>query len=213
MTRLQPDLWQTARRSAGMVNTHAYVLTHPDGNVLLYNTDNDDDLQRMEALGGIRYQLLSHRDEAGPSLKRIRDRFRSTLCCSRREAPAVAEHAAVDLAFDDGDHRLGDIEVIATPGHTAGSLCFRYASPHGKAYLFTGDTMFPWNGKWATLVLADAGGSEAALAASLARLRGLAPDLVMSSGFVGSVGLVDITQRDEWDAAIDAEIHRLKGTS
>ena len=180
--------------------------------MLFYNTGDEGDLAQIEGLGGIRYQLLTHRDEAAPSLKRIGERFGAVLCCSAPEAPAAGKHAPVDIVFGADDRRLGEIDVLHTPGHTDGSLCFFYRSPHGKAYLFSGDTIFHWNGKWATFVLPKAGGSKAALAESLLRLRELDPDLVMSSGFVGDVAMAAVT-RDEWTEAIDSNVRRLKRAS
>ncbi len=208
MKQIQADLWQSTRHSSGILNTHAYLLRLPEGNALFYNTGNNADLDEIEALGGLQYQILSHRDEATPSLRRIRERFGSRLCCSMAEAPAVGRVAQPDVLFEPSDQRLEDIEIIHTPGHTDGSLSFYYKSPHGKAYLFSGDTIFLWDGKWATLVLSDAGGSEAALADSLLRLRDLEPDLVMSSGFVGDAALAEVA-RGEWPRVIDDNVGRL----
>lgn len=193
----------------GTLNTHAYFLRRPEGNVLFYNTGHDGDFSKIAELGGIQFQLLSHRDESGPSLNRIRDRFGSKLCCSALEAPIVGKDATVDITFQQSDHHLGDVDVIHTPGHTSGSICFFYKSPHGKSYLFTGDTIFQSGGKWATLAFPRAGGSKAALAESLLRLRDLNPDIVMSSAFVGDVSVVEITG-DEWAQAIDDHVSRLR---
>ena len=192
----------------GMLNTHAYFLRRPEGNVLFYNTGNDDNLEQIAELGGIQFQLLSHRDESGSSLNRIKERFGSKLCCSALEAPMIGKDAQIDVTFQLRDHHLGDIEIIHTPGHTAGSICFFYKSPYGKSYLFTGDTIFQSNAKWATFVLPQAGGSKASLADSLLRLRDLNPDIVMSSAFVGDVSFVEITG-DEWAQAIDDNVRRL----
>ncbi len=208
MKQLQEDLWQSTVHSMGTLNTHAYFLRRAEGNVLFYNTGNEGDLEKIGELGGIRFQLLSHRDESGPSLSRIRDRFGSRLCCSALEAAVIGKNAQVDIAFQSSDHHLGDIDIIHTPGHTAGSICFFYKSPYGKSYLFTGDTIFQSDGKWATLAFPQAGGSEAALADSLLRLRNLNPDMVMCSAFVGDVSVVKVTG-DEWAQAIDDTIHRL----
>lgn len=196
----------------GSLNTHAYFLRRPAGNALFYNTGNDGDLEKIAELGGIRFQLLSHRDESGPSLNRIKDRFGSRLCCSALEAPVVGKDATVDITFQAEDHHLGDIDIIHTPGHTAGSICFFYKSPYGKAYLFTGDTIFQSNGKWATLVFPKAGGSKASLAESLLRLRELKPDIVMCSAFVGDVSVVEVNG-DEWTQAIDDNVSRLSKES
>ena len=208
MQQIAPDLWQSSIHRSGILNSHAYLLTRPDGNVLFYNTGDDGDLAQIEELGGIRYQLLTHRDEAAPSLKRISERFGSRLGCSGLEAPAVGRYAPADIVFEAIDDRLGDIEILHTPGHTDGSLCFFYRSPHGKAYLFSGDTIFQWNGRWATLVLSRMGGSKPALADSLLKLRELDPDLVMSSGFVGDVAMAAVTP-DAWTEAIDETVSRL----
>ncbi|MGY0216555.1 MBL fold metallo-hydrolase [Endozoicomonadaceae bacterium StTr2] len=210
MNQLQPDLWQTELYSSGMLNSHAYFLTRPEGNVLFYNTGNNQELDQMDELGGIRYQLLTHRDEAGASLNRIRDRFSSILCCSALEAPAVASHATADMTFDETRRQLEDINIFHTPGHTDGSLCFGYQSPHGQYYLFTGDTFFQWNEQWSTFVLESAGGSYQAILSSLQQLRQLTPDLVMSSGFVGKTGLVRFSSREEWVNAIDPQLALIK---
>ena len=208
MKQLQEDLWQSTIYSIGSLNTHAYFLRRPEGNVLFYNTGNEGDFEKIAELGGIQAQLLSHRDEAGPSLKRIKDLFGSRLCCSAVEAPIIGKDEPVDVTFQLSDHHLGDIEIIHTPGHTEGSMCFFYKSPYGKSYLFTGDTIFQSNGKWATLAFPQAGGSKASLAESLIRLRDLNPYIVMSSAFVGDVSFVEITG-DEWARAIDDNVSRL----
>ena len=196
----------------GTLNTHAYFLRRPEGNVLFYNTGNDGDFEKIAEMGGIRFQLLSHRDESGPSLNRIKDLFGSRLCCSALEAPIVGKDAQVDITFQVEDRHLGDVDIIHTPGHTEGSICFFYKSPYGKSYLFTGDTIFQSNAKWATLAFPRAGGSKASLAESLLRLRELKPDIVMCSAFVGDVSVVEITG-DAWTQTIDDNVSRLRKES
>ncbi len=209
MKQIEPDFWQSSIHRSGIQNSHAYCLTRPACNVLFYNTGHEGYLAQIEGLGGIRYQLLTHCDEAAPSLKRINERFGCSLGCSAPEAPAAARHTPVDFVFGADDRRLGDIDILHTPGHTDGSFCFFYRSPHGKTYLFSGDTIFHWNGRWATLVLSKMGGSKAALADSLLQLWDLDPDLVLSSGFVGDVAMAAVT-REAWTEAIDENVRRLK---
>ncbi len=212
MKQIAPDLWQSSLHSSGILNTHAYFLERPSGNVLFYNTGDEDDLQHMSDHGGVVYQLLTHRDEAGPSQARIRERFGCKLGCSAIEAPFVAKHGKPDLEFGTDDDRIEDIDIIHTPGHTDGSVCFFYRSSHGQSYLFSGDTIFQWNGEWSTFVLSNSGGSEAALADSLEALRAYSPDIVLSSGFVGEVAYREVT-REEWTAALYERIARLGGSS
>jgi glyoxylase-like metal-dependent hydrolase (beta-lactamase superfamily II) len=209
MKQLYPDLWQTNLFKSGMLNSHAYLLQHPDGNILFYNTNDETDLDKIEQLGGIKYQLLTHRDEAGTSLLRIKERFKSLLVFTEPESQAISKYAQADLFFEPTDNQFAHIEVLHTPGHTEGSVSFVYQSPYGKTYLFTGDTFFQWEGRWATLVLDSAGGNKASLKSSLHKLRALKPDVVMSSGFVGDKGVVEINEA-EWLNAIDNEINNLK---
>ena len=115
MRQLERDLWQSTLHRSGILNTHAYFLERREGNVLLYNIGDECDLETIDELGGVRYQLLSHRDESGPTLESLRSRFGSKLCCSAREAPFVGQDAPVDLIFDEGDCALQDIEVIHSP--------------------------------------------------------------------------------------------------
>ena len=94
MKQLQEDLCKARSIASASLNTHAYFLRRPEGNVLFYNTGNEGDFEKIAELGGIQAQLLSHRDEAGPSLKRIKDLFGSRLCCSAVEAPIIGKDAA-----------------------------------------------------------------------------------------------------------------------
>lgn len=74
---------------------------------------------------------------------------------------------AVDLA-EGGVVRFGDIrlEVLHTPGHTAGSVCLL---ARDGAVLFSGDTLF--QGGWGRVDLP--GGDPAAMTTSIGRLTGL----------------------------------------
>ena len=90
MKQLYDDLWQTAlEKPFTDLNTHAYVLTRQEGNVLFYNTSNAANIEQIRELGGITHQYLSHRHEAGPSLAIIKDTFGSALCADWHEAPFV----------------------------------------------------------------------------------------------------------------------------
>ena len=205
-------MWQSTIHRAGILNTHAYFLARPTGNILFYNTGNEADLRQMSELGGVAYQLLTHRDEAGPSQARIRDRFGCTLGCSAIEAPFVSASGKPDLLFGPSDDRIEDVTIIHTPGHTDGSICFFYRSPDGGSYLFSGDTLFQWDGEWSTLVLPGSGGSAADLAQSLGKLKEISPDLVMSSGFVGEVAYRAVTP-EEWTGVLDDRIEALGSRS
>lgn len=214
MEQLEPDLWQTSPRAvADGVSTRAYLLTKPSGNLLIYNLgeDQEDDLDSIEGLGGVSVQVLSHRDEASPALHKVRDRFASRLGYHEADAAAIGDEAEADLSIAPGcdDPALSEVEILHTPGHTPGSVTLRYESPHGKAYLFTGDTIVPVSGGWATAVYAELESDAGALVESLRGLREQSADLLVSSAFVGESGVVELTP-DSWCEAIDGRIASLK---
>ncbi len=143
MKQVQADLWETESFSPFEgLNTHAYLLTRPDGNVLFYNTGHVHELDEMARLGGVAWQYLSHEDELGDTLNTIAARFGSKLVGHQAERVSWRAVRAPDEVYSSREVHLGNIEVIPTPGHSAGSTCFLVTSPTGNRYLFTGDTLF-----------------------------------------------------------------------
>ena len=208
MKQIFPDLWQTqAEHPFAGVTSHAYLLKRDTGNILFYSSGLRDEYQPMKELGGIAHQYLSHRDEAGPALAEIKQLFGSRLWCHRLEEPSISKFAPVDNLFDKREV-VNAVEVIPTPGHTDGSVCFLVRSAHGKTYLFTGDTIYQENGVWETRVNGYAGGSKSDLKNSLMLLRDLGPAVVFSSASVGSVPFKEVTA-EEWQLDIDNLVRTL----
>ncbi len=211
MKQLYKDLWQTKLEMPfNGVHAHAYFLRCDKGNVLIYNTGHAEEIEHIAELGGIEYQYLSHRDETGASLKTIRQRFGSKLCCHKNEEPAISQSCEVDITFSENVKHFAGIEMICTPGHTDGSLSFLYKSPLGPAYLFTGDTFFQSNGQWRTLVFSDAGGSTESLIKSLLTYRELDPDVVLWSASGGGQGSFVETTSAQWLEDIDNAVEGLR---
>jgi hydroxyacylglutathione hydrolase len=209
MKQIYPNLWQTnPEHPFPDLTTHAYLLVRNEGNVLFYSSGRSEDHQHIQELGGITRQYLSHRDEAGPPLVRIRQMFGSKLCCHRLEEKAVSKACPVDLTFQTREIHLGDIEIIPTPGHTDGSTCFLFKSPHGKTYLFTGDTIFPSNNSWETFVMPQEGGSKSDLIDSLKLLRSLEPDVVISSASVRHFPFKEMSP-GEWQEVVEQSLRSL----
>lgn len=187
LTRLRPDLFQTRTDSPFPgLTTHAYLWTGGvHGNVLFYSTATDLDFDGIAALGGVADQYLSHLDEAGPMLREIRARFGSRLHAPAADAAGITRHATIDVALSAREVDANGVEVIPTPGHSPGSVCYLVRGATGETYLFTGDTIFPTaEGPWSTF-LPPGRGDAAALHSSVTLLGTLAPDLVLPSAFGG----------------------------
>lgn len=132
--------------------------------------------------------------------------------------PGVTMHpTTIDEELVDGQAvTLGEarITVIATPGHTSGSLCFQI-DHRGTRLLFTGDTVMSLadgQGTYSTYLPPRYRGDVGEYLSSLKKLRGLPkPDLVLP-GHPSS----DPTPQDprlsepEWQALLDRSIHEME---
>jgi hydroxyacylglutathione hydrolase len=191
MRPIRADLWETrVDNPYPGLTTHAYLWTGgQDGNVLFYGTQTDADFDELAALGGVAHHYLSHRDEAGPMLSRIAERFGARLHAPVAELVEIGQHTHVDVPVGSRHLDANGIEVIPTPGHSPGSTCYLVPGTNGQRYLFTGDTiMLGSDGDWVAGYIPPI--SDAApLADSLQLLAGLKPDLVISSAFPGDTAV------------------------
>lgn len=190
MKRIRNDLWETKPYSPMPgFTTHAYLWITPAGhNVLFYAPGTDVDFDEIEDLGGMAHHYISHKDEAGPAVAQIAERFGARLHAPALEADEIGRFAEPHELFE---HRHVDdlgIEVIPTPGHTPGSTCFLVPGADASTYLFTGDTvLLPDDGGWTAGFVPGMSDAEA-LASSLTLLSTLTPDLVISCANAHSLG-------------------------
>jgi len=203
LTKIRDDLWETQGENPFPgLTTHAYLWTPPSGeNVLFYSTVTDRDFDEIEERGGIAHHYLSHHDEAGPMVRKVAQRFGARLHAGRgdeRQIAKVADH--VDWLDHREVHGNG-VEVIPTPGHTPGSICYLVEGAGDGHYLFTGDTLFAErDGSWAAGNLSFS--DPAALKSSLSLLASLRPNLVATSAAPSGVGAHDFGDGRAWEALV-----------
>lgn len=157
----------------------------------------------MQGNRGASHMLLGHWHEASPSVRTLKERFKASLVRHARDAPPIEKEAGVapDITFWNRQTLLGDVEAIPTPGHTVDSACYLYRSPHGKTYLFTGDTIWPSRGSWTSATFED-DSKQSSHRASLGLLATLEPDVVLSAIAPGET-FKEIAP-GEWSAATEA---------
>ena len=186
MKQVLTDLWETRTDSPFPgLTTHAY-LWRPS-NVLFYSPATDAEFDDLADLGGVADQYLSHRDEAGPMLARIAERFGATLHAPKGDLTDISKHARVDVPVTGRYVDYNGVEIVPTPGHSPGSVCYLVDGADGR-YLFTGDTLFcGTNGHWHAGYIAGFHQPTDAetIAESLRTLAELTPDYVISSAFQG----------------------------
>jgi glyoxylase-like metal-dependent hydrolase (beta-lactamase superfamily II) len=136
------DHLQIDRLELGFFGTNAYILTcRQTGDSVVVDAPAEAD-KIAERLKGTspRYILLTHNhmDHIG-ALSELRSKLRIPLAAHAADAGILP--SPPEIQPNDGDIiSFGNIklEVLHTPGHTPGSLCFKT----GK-YLLSGDTIFP----------------------------------------------------------------------
>ncbi|MGV0835756.1 MBL fold metallo-hydrolase [Mycolicibacterium thermoresistibile] len=209
MRQVLPTVWETRIDSPFPgLTTHAYLWTGGRRNALFYSVVTDADFDEIERLGGIADQYLSHQDEAGPMLARIAERFGSRLHAPDAESAEIGAHAAIDVALTERHVDDNGVEIIPTPGHTPGSICYLVPGPGGARYLFTGDTLFVGaDNEWAAGYIASFSDAPS-LAESLRLLAGLAPDVVISSAAPGEVGVHPV-DRHRWPDHVGQALSKL----
>jgi hydroxyacylglutathione hydrolase len=206
MRQVLTDLWETRTDSPFPgLTTHAYLWT--PRNAFFYSVATDADFNAIDQLGGVAHHYLSHRDEAGPMLRRIAERFGSKLHAPATELAEIGEHGHVDVPL--GSRHVDDngVNVIPTPGHTPGSTCYLIEGAEGR-YLFTGDTLYLSDGgEWTAGYIPGMSDAEA-LASSLDLIATLEPDVVTSSGFQGDSAVHRI-DAGAWPGHVHHAHHRL----
>jgi len=138
---VKDDSLQIERLSLGPFGTNAYIVTclKTKASVLVDAPAEADTLINKLEGTEISYILMTHNhmDHTG-ALKELHSRLGVPLAA--HEADAADLPVKPDVYLNDGDTlSVGDltIEVIHTPGHTPGCLCFRLGT-----CLLSGDTIF-----------------------------------------------------------------------
>lgn len=111
----------------------SYFIQHPQGNILIDSPRFAAPLvKQLEAMGGIRYLYLTHRDDVADHQK-----FHDHFSCDRilHRDDIGSESIEMQLTGTDPIAISDDLLIIPVPGHTKGHTVLLY----GQKYLFSGD--------------------------------------------------------------------------
>lgn len=137
-----------ARSSFGAAS---YLIARPEGNLLIDSPRGSRPLfERLEALGGVRWLLLTHRDDVADHA-RYHERFGCERVLHADEVSADTLGVERTLLGREPIRLAADLLAIPVPGHTRGSVAYLYRD----SFLFTGDHLY-WDSERSRL---DAGRS------------------------------------------------------
>lgn len=116
----------------------SWLLLRDGGNVLVDSPRFAGPLaERIQALGGASWMLLTHRDDVADH-----ERWRRALGCQRvlhaRDLTAHTRDIEIRIEGDDPVALAGDLLVLPVPGHTPGSAALLFR----ETFLFTGDHLW-----------------------------------------------------------------------
>jgi glyoxylase-like metal-dependent hydrolase (beta-lactamase superfamily II)/ferredoxin len=134
--RLDEDVYYCGWHAEASYGASSYLIVRPAGNVLVDSPRAARPLfERIEALGGVRTMVLSHRDDVADHAA-FAERFGCERVIHADDAgtlPVERRIAGTDrVALDD------DLTLIPVPGHTRGSVALLYRD----RFLFTGDHLW-----------------------------------------------------------------------
>lgn len=173
MDRLFNNIYKVRRDPHSTGWGYSYLLQREQGNIFLPRMAKGatiaDEFDAIDEAGGIQSIYVTDYHFAGTGLQAVAERFAVDIQCSTVEAPKIHKRGLNKVSsFDFRRHQLeDDWEVIPTPGHTTGGVCFLWDAG-GERYLFTGDFLYNAGHAWVV-----GSKSLAKLEASLALIRSI----------------------------------------
>jgi glyoxylase-like metal-dependent hydrolase (beta-lactamase superfamily II)/ferredoxin len=116
----------------------SYLVVRERGNILIDSPRYAAPLvERIAALGGVRWMFLTHRDDVADHAK-YRKRFGCERILHRADVTTGTRDIETMLAGEDPLPLDDETLLVPVPGHTRGSVCLLY---RGK-FLFSGDHLW-----------------------------------------------------------------------
>jgi glyoxylase-like metal-dependent hydrolase (beta-lactamase superfamily II)/ferredoxin len=134
------EVFHCGYHSASSFGATSYFMRRPDGNLLIDSPRFAAPLvKRLEDLGGVKWMLLTHRDDVADHDK-FAKHFGAQRVLHRRDAGVPGGPIERSIDGDDEVEVAPGVTVIPTPGHTAGHVSFLVEGERER-FLFTGDHM------------------------------------------------------------------------
>jgi hypothetical protein len=152
MQEIYPDIYEIFPSKQTPKKYRSFLIRRDEGNVLIpcfsTNSTIEAHFDAIAGLGGLSRQLLGDSHFKSTHCDSVAERFNAPLYCSEKEAPDVTRALKQVVTFPFTRHLLDTgIEVIPTPGHRSGGVCY-LITVGGKRYLFVGDFIWHDGMRW-----------------------------------------------------------------
>lgn len=132
---IQDAVYHCGYHSERSFGAASYFIQRPEGNVLVDSPRFAPPLVKaLEALGGVRYLYLTHRDDVADH-----DKFQQRFGCDRilhtDDITPATQDVEIQLQGQEPFELAPDLQIIPVPGHTKGHTVLLYRNQ----FLFTGD--------------------------------------------------------------------------
>lgn len=129
------NVYHCGYHSESSYGAASYLIQRPEGNVLVDSPRFAPPLvKQLEAMGGVKYMYLTHRDDVADH-----DKFHKHFGCDRLlhqdDITSSTQAVEIQLTGIDPFELTPDLLIIPVPGHTKGHTVLLYQ----QKFLFTGD--------------------------------------------------------------------------
>lgn len=125
----------------------SYFIQHPKGNILVDSPRFTPPLvKRLEAMGGVRYMYLTHRDDVADHQK-FSQHFGCERILHQDDITSGTREVEIQLTGSEPIELTSDLLIIPVPGHSKGHTVLL----HNHKFLFTGDHL-AWDEEFNQLI-------------------------------------------------------------
>lgn len=182
MRQIYPNLYEVLPSKPTPKKYRSFFVQREAGNLLIPCYSNSSSIEAhfetIRQQGGLSHQLLTDSHFKSAHCDEVATQFNAPLYCSEQEAPDITPNLKQVVTFPFTQHDLMDgVEVIPTPGHRVGGVCYRVTIGN-KRFLFAGDFIWHDGNQWITT--ATKAGVKA-YTASLHLLKSLDFDVLLAN--------------------------------
>ncbi len=132
---IQDNVYYCGYHSADSFGSASYLIQRPQGNILIDSPRYAPPLvKQIEAMGGIRYMYLTHRDDVADHQK-FQEEFKCERILHQDDIQPTTQEVEIKLSGSEPVELAPDVQLIPVPGHSKGHTVLLYQNK----FLFTGD--------------------------------------------------------------------------